>query len=111
VKQRSGHRDDLALERSQLRELERVERVAEQVAPIRLDDDILEVVPARRVDEPEQACSVHVGLALLTAVQLGQHQLGGQPVLSHHVTVSSGPTRGAGCRSAPGAPTALPSSA
>src|SRR5207244_12544707 len=59
-----------------------------------LDDDVLEVVPARRVDEAEEPRRVHVGVARLAAVQLGQHRLRAQPVLPHHLTVSPGPEWG-----------------
>src|SRR5439155_16162690 len=70
---------------------ERVQRVAEQEAPVGLDDDVLEVVPARRVDEAEEPRRVDVGVARSAAVQLGQHRLRRQPVLAHRLTVSPGP--------------------
>ena len=66
----AGHRNDLALERRELRELERVERVAEQVATVDLGEHRFEVVTPTRVDEAEEASAVHIGLAPLTVAEL-----------------------------------------
>ena len=56
--------DDLVLHVGQAREPERVERVAEQVALAHRPGQLLELVVAARVDEPEQPAGVHVGLGL-----------------------------------------------
>ena len=56
----AGH--DLALHVGQAREPEGVERVAEQVALAHRPGEVLELVVAARVDEPEQPPGVHVGL-------------------------------------------------
>ncbi len=59
-------------QRRELLELERVQRVAEQVAPVDLLEQRLEVVATGRVHEAEEAVAVHVGLAGLPLGELVQ---------------------------------------
>ena len=83
VRQRPDHGDDLVLERGELRELERVQRVAEQVAAVDLDDQVLEVGTTARVHEPEQPGSVHGGFEGTAPVEVGEHRVGRQPTVAH----------------------------
>ena len=64
-------------------ELERVQRVAEQVPAVHLLEQRLEVGPTARVDEAEQAGAVHRRLARLALLEVGQDLVGGDSAFSH----------------------------
>jgi len=83
VGERARHRDDLAFERRELGELEGVQGVVEQVAPVDLDDEVLEIGSARGVHEAEQPGTVHGGLARLAPPELHEDLGGGNPSLVH----------------------------
>ena len=67
---------DVGLQRRDARELERVQRVVEQVPTVDLGEQVLEVVQTRRVDETEEARTVHVGIGGETGVEVGEQRVG-----------------------------------
>ncbi len=95
VEQAAGDRDDVVLERGELVELERVQRVAEQVAPVHLLEQRLQVVAAGRVHEPEEPVAVHVGLARLALREVVEDR-GGVTAVGREPC--AGTARGSRCR-------------
>ncbi len=78
VQEVTGHGHDVGLERGDLGELERVQSVVEQVAAIHRLQQVLEVLATRRVHEPEQAGTVHVGIPGEAGVEVGEQVARGQ---------------------------------
>jgi hypothetical protein len=87
LQQRCQCLHDLRLECGELRKPERVQGVAEQIAGVHLDDQLLDVRSTGWVGETEQPRGAHVRLGCLSITELLQYRSGRQPLFAHGLTV------------------------